>query len=228
MFRTKFILTAGVAALAIGATAPAQAAQVFATSYSMPNGDGQASGGTYNYWDASYSGSGSKTTDGAALSGGHGELTDGVVANAIWATVENVAGTGPYVGWYAPVTLNPTITFNFAGNPTIGSIAIQMDNSNFGGVYAPAAILIDGVSKAFTAPAVGTVGVVTLSGLNLTGGSHTVQFQQANRGWTFVSEVSFFSPAGGVPEPATWAMMVTGFGLAGAALRRRNRAALQA
>jgi hypothetical protein len=28
----------------------------------------------------------------------------------------------------------------------------------------------------------------------------------------------------GVPEPATWAMMITGFGLTGAALRRRRRA----
>lgn len=30
----------------------------------------------------------------------------------------------------------------------------------------------------------------------------------------------------GVPEPATWAMLVTGFGLAGGALRRRTSAAL--
>lgn len=29
-------------------------------------------------------------------------------------------------------------------------------------------------------------------------------------------------PAGGVPEPATWALMLAGFGLAGAALRRRQ------
>lgn len=28
----------------------------------------------------------------------------------------------------------------------------------------------------------------------------------------------------GIPEPATWALMITGFGLAGAALRRRTRA----
>jgi hypothetical protein len=27
--------------------------------------------------------------------------------------------------------------------------------------------------------------------------------------------------AGGVPEPATWALMIGGFGLAGAALRRK-------
>jgi hypothetical protein len=32
-------------------------------------------------------------------------------------------------------------------------------------------------------------------------------------------------PTGGVPEPASWAMMITGFGLAGAALRRRRLAA---
>ena len=29
---------------------------------------------------------------------------------------------------------------------------------------------------------------------------------------------------GGVPEPATWAMMLAGFGMAGAAMRRRNKA----
>ena len=34
--------------------------------------------------------------------------------------------------------------------------------------------------------------------------------------------------AGAVPEPATWAMMLIGFGAAGVSLRRRNRASLQA
>jgi PEP-CTERM motif len=32
-------------------------------------------------------------------------------------------------------------------------------------------------------------------------------------------------PVGGVPEPATWALMISGFGMAGAALRRRSRLA---
>lgn len=31
------------------------------------------------------------------------------------------------------------------------------------------------------------------------------------------------APVGGVPEPATWALMMTGFGLVGASVRRRNR-----
>lgn len=41
-----------------------------------------------------------------------------------------------------------------------------------------------------------------------------------------LSEVRFEGSA--VPEPATWAMMISGFGLAGAALRRRRVAALAA
>ena len=36
------------------------------------------------------------------------------------------------------------------------------------------------------------------------------------------------SAVGGVPEPATWAMMITGFGIAGVALRRRREANLVA
>lgn len=34
-------------------------------------------------------------------------------------------------------------------------------------------------------------------------------------------------PPGAVPEPASWAMMIAGFGLTGAALRRRRRATLR-
>ncbi|HVK42525.1 MAG TPA: PEPxxWA-CTERM sorting domain-containing protein [Phenylobacterium sp.] len=37
-----------------------------------------------------------------------------------------------------------------------------------------------------------------------------------------LSEVRFEGVASAVPEPATWAMMITGFGLAGVAIRRRS------
>ncbi|MBL8773417.1 MAG: PEPxxWA-CTERM sorting domain-containing protein [Phenylobacterium sp.] len=38
-----------------------------------------------------------------------------------------------------------------------------------------------------------------------------------------VASVDFPAPPGGVPEPATWAMMILGFGAAGAAIRTRRR-----
>ena len=216
----KLFLRSSVVIALAAIPAVAQAAQLVVTSYDMPNGDGQAHGGSYNYWDKNYTGAGAKTTDGAPLTGGVGDLTDGVVAGDFWFNVENTAGDGPYVGWYAASTLNPTVTFNLAGTPTVNEIRVHLDNSRAGGVYSPAAILIDGVNTAFAGPANGSIGWVTFSGLNLSGSSHTIQFQQDLRGWVFVSEVQFLG--GGVPEPAAWAMMLAGFGMAGAAMRRRN------
>lgn len=39
----------------------------------------------------------------------------------------------------------------------------------------------------------------------------------------FWSTTAFGDPPSAVPEPATWAMMITGFGLAGTAIRRRRQ-----
>lgn len=39
-----------------------------------------------------------------------------------------------------------------------------------------------------------------------------------------VASVDFDAPVGGIPEPATWAMMILGFGAAGVAIRRRQLA----
>lgn len=52
----------------------------------------------------------------------------------------------------------------------------------------------------------------------------TADFAVYGRNDPYISEVDNFrlSDAGAVPEPATWALMLGGFGLAGAALRRRR------
>ena len=193
----------------------AVAGPISPVSYSMPNG--------WVYTDSSYSNGGGSVSL-ADLSGGLGKLTDGVVASGTWSE-----DTAAYVGWLSWFTPNPTVTFNFTGDPTINSIQIAVDNSGVGDVLAPGPILVDGVEYDFTSPALGTTGFITLDGLSLTGLQHTVQFMN-NGLWVFVSEVSFSGQAGlapRVPEPATWAMMLAGFGLVGGAMRSRRKAVVR-
>lgn len=217
----KVRMLGALAALAL-ATPAAAATQIFATSYDTPNGDGQAHSGSFNYWDLAYSGAGATNVDGAALTGGLGDLTDGVVASDFWFNTENAGGTGPYVGWRGDFGVtNPMINFHFGGNPLIDTISIHFDNSHAGGVGTPTQILVDGVSQAFAGPAAGTIGIVTLDGLNAGGNSHTIQFiQDPVFVWTFISELRFFGRA--IPEPSAWVLMIAGFGLAGGMLRRRR------
>ena len=202
-----------------GMATPANAVQIFATSYDTPNGSGQASGGSFNYWDLNYSGAGSTNVDGAPLSGGLGDLTDGLITPSFWFNVENGAGTGPFVGWRRSRTSNPLLTFNFAGSPTIDQVVFHFDDSGAGGVFAPSGILIDGLNTSYVNGGVtNSLLTVNLTGLNLTGGSHTVQFLNSPE-WIFVSEISFF---GAVPEPGSWALMLLGFGIVGSAMRRHK------
>lgn len=63
------------------------------------------------------------------------------------------------------------------------------------------------------------------------GSGWTLPFYGAvdNVSYTFGNQTQAFDfEVAAVPEPGTWALMITGFGLAGAALRRRNKAALAA
>lgn len=64
-------------------------------------------------------------------------------------------------------------------------------------------------------------------GLVLYGSNHTTARQDGigTLDATVGTQVTF-AIAGGVPEPATWALMIAGFGATGAALRRRRAAAL--
>ena len=53
-----------------------------------------------------------------------------------------------------------------------------------------------------------------------------VEAVQSSTGWTGLAEVAFDSQSylssGAVPEPESWAMLIAGFGLVGAAMRRRE------
>jgi hypothetical protein len=63
----------------------------------------------------------------------------------------------------------------------------------------------------------------TLSGY--TAGKSSIQFtfnQAGGAGADISGSFSFASPPSGVPEPATWGMMIAGAAMAGAAVRRRR------
>jgi hypothetical protein len=202
----------------------ASAVQVSIASYDTSNGHGQASGGTFNYWDRSYNGTGNTTQDDAPLTGGVGDLTDGSAATDFWYNVENGAGTGPYVGWYSPVRPNPLVQFNFTMPWTVDEIRVHVDNSTVGGVYQPIAYFVNGNPWSFTALANGTLGWITLTGAPVTGSSLSLTFvHRSVSDWIFASEVEIFGVRGSsVPEPGTLALL--GLGLAGLGLSRRRKA----
>ena len=57
-----------------------------------------------------------------------------------------------------------------------------------------------------------------------TGNFNEVRFTQSTGGGGYESDnhtVGYYTSIGGAPEPATWALLLTGFGLVGANLRRR-------
>lgn len=192
------------------------AASLAPVSYDMLNGDGVATGGGFNYWDLSYNGEGSTTVDNAPLTGGRGDLTDGVIAALRWDLMENEAGTGPYVGWSDKSTPNPLVTFRFAGPVWLDVLTIYFDDSDgYGGVSPPVSVdigLESGpfVNFAVSDPVGGVPFAQTFSGLDLAGQAISLRFHNSGE-WVFVSEVSFEGDA--VPEPSTFWLAIAVSGL---------------
>ena len=192
-----------------------QAAVVNPTSYDMPNGNV----GSYTYFDDTYNGSGNIGAPGSPLTGGLGDLTDGVVASDNWTVTEAPAGPGPYVGWD---NVNPLITFNFSALTDFMFLRIHFDDSNgSGGVSAPASVTINGTNFTIADP----VGSSPFwAQFDISGLASTNQLAvQINRqtSWVFASEFEFEDASlSGVPEPST--MFIMGGGLSALALLRRR------
>ncbi|UJP00688.1 MAG: FxDxF family PEP-CTERM protein [Nitrosomonas sp.] len=209
-------ILANITALVILGAAGSAYAALTPDSYNMLNGNT----GSYNYWDETYSGAGCVTCDNAVLSGGRGDLTDGIIAADNWFVTEAPAGNGPYVGW----TLDPTITFHWNAPVNVSSVTFHFDDSNgSGGVSAPASVDVNGINFPISDPAGSAPFAFVANGLSFTGNDLSVTIHRSNA-WVFLSEVEFnVTP---VPEPETYAMLLAGLGLIGFTVRRRKAAAV--
>eukprot|EP00163_Fabomonas_tropica_P016493 TRINITY_DN2957_c0_g1_i1.p1 TRINITY_DN2957_c0_g1~~TRINITY_DN2957_c0_g1_i1.p1 ORF type:complete len:3388 (+),score=527.40 TRINITY_DN2957_c0_g1_i1:1057-11220(+) len=112
--------------------------ELFATSYRMPNGNT----GGFSYLDHIYSGSGSPTTDNSPLSGGLGQLTDGVTGVDAWSA--NL-GNGPayeWVAWRITTYPAPYVEFEFPYSTRMDKVLVFMNNDHVGGVAAASSFTV--------------------------------------------------------------------------------------
>lgn len=233
-----------VAALLTGFSTSAGAVQIFATSYDLYNGSGTAGYGNVRLYDDTYhGGSGSNTTPYAFLSGGLGDLTDGIAATLNWGDCGGASpcisgptfDNRPYIGWNNSSLSSigsPAVTFHFASGTNIDEVKISM---NYGYHASPILFEMGGVgSTMIIDPSYSGGGAnhwYDISGLALSGDSlkmtfyynPTPPFGPAN--WILISEVQFFSAAPAIPEPETYAMMLAGLGLLGFFARRQKHIA---
>ena len=124
---------------------------------------------------------------------------DGLIAN-LYATGSDDSGwaVGQQIGQAFPMWTQGGLTAPF--NSLVGSI---------GGVFKV-------LGTNFNGPAWGN-GALTLYFWDQNSGDNT-QF--------ITADIGLNATEGGVPEPAIWAMMIAGFGIVGATLRRRRFASL--
>lgn len=181
----------------------------------------------YGDWDGGTSSDYSKATDFFVRQ----LLTKtGDVTSATLTFSFNVAGGAyeSYVGAYQGYTdvLERDVTANFLGGDlSLQSNLYQFERPTLLGmepfVYGQQNITLD-VTTAFNAMSNGA--------FFLDFGRHIPQYFTGG-GYFVMDNVSLqvgdavvVTPPGGVPEPASWAMMILGFGAAGAMLRRRRMA----
>lgn len=174
-------------------------------SYSMPNGSIGASNQT-SWEDTIYlpcPGS-NCTTASAALSGGTGKLTDGVISTLSWD--QQPVGPSTFVGWNQ---VNPTLTFFFAGSVNIDTVMLHVDDAlGRGLVNLPASVTI--ANQTFIIPADNVNGSprwLSFNNLGLTGSSVSITLTRSNN-WMMLDEVTFDGST--APEPGPFALIAAG------------------
>jgi hypothetical protein len=108
---------------------------------------------------------------------------------------------------------------SFTGTVYSNAVNFPVDNVNF----ITNGVRLDGVP--FAAVNVGNPEIRTITGAILAAGTHTIRVRGSSGPTGFYTGTAVL---GGVPEPMTWALMILGFGVIGAGMRRRSVTTMQA
>lgn len=140
----------------------------------------------------------------------------------------DLLGTGADGSIYQALTLQAgktyRLSFDYSNNPFIDAAAM-----NFGIAIDGSLAVLETVSHSGASPAAMNWQTYTMD-FTATGNSAAIYFANtAGRPGSgmYLDSVALYdiSEPAAVPEPATWALMISGFGLAGTALRQRRRLA---
>lgn len=145
----------------------------------------------------------------------------------------NLAGADRYAAGQQGTFIESRFGVVIAGQPGVANLYRLTENGGFFGVGGAAggtstvpSILGVNADQSYLSVGQGYVSGTSLSGtstfanqtfasLGLTAGTYTYRIPN--------DVLTIVIPGAAVPEPATWAMMIGGFGLAGGAMRRRSK-----
>jgi|GEM_PF-1638163 len=191
--RTATVLgTVAALSWVAAAAGTARAQYVTPASYTGTPGQGQAQGGSLNYFDDTGS-----------------QLTDGALGADNWGADLGNGSAYEWVGW---ISVDPTFTFTFSAPVSLSAVEFGFNRGEGSGIYLPSSVTIDGVTTALTGTEIanGTRGFVSL-GTTFTGTSLTITVADADAGrWIFLDEVRFVSAAAAVPELGTLPLAASG------------------